>query len=74
MRMLHQTYRIISMHLNHADTTATAIVESNEDVLPCHLNGKPIGQPITLRERGRFLLHRLGATRRFVVWKVGLVG
>ena len=73
MRMLHQTFRIVSIHLNRRATTATAVVQWNQDVEPSHLNGKPIGRPIAVQERARILLHRIGVSRRFVVWNVGLV-
>ena len=73
VRMLHDTYRIISVRLNKARTTATAVAQSIQKLAPSHLNGKPLGRPIELNERASLLLHRLGSSRTFVVWKVDLI-
>jgi len=71
--MLHDIYRIISIRLNKARTTATAVAQSIQKLAPSHLNGEPLGRPIELNERASLLLHRLGSSSTFVVWKVDLI-
>ena len=73
VRMLHNTYRILSVRFNGARTTATAVAQWNQDVVPSHLDGVRIGHAIALHERALILLHRIGASRVFVVWKVDLI-
>ena len=59
---------LVSVTLNPSHTTATAVVAAHEHVQPSNRAGHPLGRSLTLNERGRFLLHRIGA--RFVVWQV----
>jgi hypothetical protein len=73
VRMLHETYRIISLQLDPSYTGATAIAQWDQNVAQSHLNGKPVGHAVELHERARILLHRLGTSSRFVVWKVSLI-
>ena len=73
VRMLHDDYRIISIRLDPSYTSATAVVQWNQDVAPSHLDGTRIGRAIQLHERARILLHRIGSSRSFAVWKVNLV-
>ena len=73
VRMLHDSYRIISIRLDPSYATATAVVQWNQDVAPSHLDGVRLGRPISLHEPARVLLHRIGSSRRFVIWKVDLV-
>lgn len=73
VRMLHNTYRVLSIRFNAARTSATAVAQWNQDVAPSHLDGASIGRAIVLDERASILLHRIGRSPMFVVWKVDLV-
>jgi hypothetical protein len=73
VRMIHDDYRIISIDFGGAKTTATAMAEWDQRVVPSHSDGTPLGRPVTLHERARIQLRRAGASRNFVVWKVTLV-
>lgn len=73
VRMIHDDYRIISIVFGGAKTTATAMAEWDQRVVPSHSDGTPLGRPVTLHERARIQLRRAGASRNFVVWKVTLV-
>lgn len=59
---------LVSLTLNATQTKATAVVTAHEHVQPSNRAGHPLGRSLTLNERGRFLLHRIGT--RFVVWQV----
>jgi hypothetical protein len=52
--------------------TAKAVVLDVQSVQPAHANGKPLGRPVTLRERAALQLRRVPGTDQFVVWKVVL--
>jgi hypothetical protein len=73
VRMIHDDYRIISIVFGAAKTTASAMAEWDQRVVPSHLDGTPLGRPVTLHERARIQVRRAGASRNFVVWKVMLV-
>lgn len=73
VRMIHDDYRIISIAFGGAKTTANAIAEWDQRVVPSHSDGTPLGRPVTLHERARIQLRRAGTSRNFIVWKVTLV-
>jgi len=73
VRMVHETYRISLVRLDPSYTAATAIAQWDQNVAEFHLNGEPDGHAVDLHERARILLHRLGTSSKFVVWKVSLV-
>jgi hypothetical protein len=73
VRMLHQTFRIVSIRFSASRGSATAVVLWNQDVAPSHLDGVRIGRAIAGRERASILLHRIGSSSTFVVWKVDLI-
>lgn len=73
VRMLHQTFRILSIRFSPSRTTATAVVQWNQDVAPSHLDGSRIGRAIAGHEHASIVLHRLGSSGSFVVWKVDLI-
>ena len=71
--MLSDKYRILSVQLNPSFATATAIARGLQRVQPYGRDGHPSGHAVSLNEKARIELHRLGSTNRFVVWKVTLV-
>jgi hypothetical protein len=73
VRMLHQTFRIVSIRFSASRGSATAVVLWNQDVAPSHLDGVRIGRAIAGHERASILLHRIGSASTFVVWKVDLI-
>ena len=73
VRMLHDDYRIISIRLDPSYTSAIAVVQSTQKVVPSQLNGKPLGRSVELHERARIDLHRIGSSRSFVVWRLTLL-
>lgn len=73
VKLLSDRFQIRSIDLNPSYTEATAIVQGRQHVQPSRTNGQPSGRAVTLNERARIQLHRLGKTDRFVVWKVTLV-
>ena len=64
---------ISSIELDPSYTTATATVRSIQRVRP-YRGGKPSGRAVKLDERADVELRRLGASDRFVVWKVRVLG
>ena len=73
IRMIRDDYRITSITFGRTGANATAIAEWDQRVVPSHLNGRPIGRPVSLKERARIELRRVAASGRFVVWRVTLV-
>jgi uncharacterized protein YceK len=73
VRMIRDDYRIISIGLDATKAHATAFAEWNQRVVPSHLNGTPRGPAVSLRERARIELRRVGNSQSFVVWKVTLI-
>jgi hypothetical protein len=73
VRMIRDDYRIISIGLDATNAYATAFAEWNQRVVHSHLNGTPRGPAVSLRERARIELRRLGNSQSFVVWKVTLI-
>lgn len=70
VRMVHETFRVLSTTLAPSYTTATAVISDIERVQPTHKNGKPLGKSVTLHERADLELHRVAGSNRFVVWRV----
>lgn len=73
VKVVSDGFRIDSVRLDPSFTRATAIVVDPQRVRPYGSNGKPLGKPVSLSEKSRFELHRLGSSERFVVWQVGPV-
>jgi hypothetical protein len=62
-------YTIVSIALAPSYATATAVIKSHQRVAP-YKAGHRLGKAITGTDHARLQLHRLGNTRRFVVWNV----
>lgn len=60
---------IVSITLAPSYSTAIAVVRDQRRVAP-YKSGHRLGKAITGTENSRVQLHRLGNTRRFVVWRV----
>jgi len=73
VRMLHDSYRIISIQLDPAYTSATAIAQSNQNLRLAHLDGRAAGPATEVNERARIDLHRIGTSSHFVVWRLTVV-
>ena len=73
VKMLSDKYRVLSVQLDPSFATATAIARGLQRVQPYGRDGHPSGHAVSLNEKARIELHRLGSTNRFVVWKVTLV-
>lgn len=69
VRTLVDTLKISSINLDPSYTKATAVVRSIQRVRPYH-GAKPSGRAVKLDERAKVELHRIGASDRFVVWRV----
>jgi len=70
IKVVSDGFRIESVRLDASFTRATAIVADPQRVRPYGSDGKPLGQAVSLSEKSRFELHRLGSSGRFVVWQV----
>jgi hypothetical protein len=70
VKVVSDGFTIQSVTLDPSFTRATAIVVDPQRVRPYGSNGKPLGQPVSLSEKSRFELRRLGSSERFVVWRV----
>lgn len=73
VRVLRSRREIRSLRLDPSYLTATAIVVDRQRVQPSRRNGRPLGDEVTLSERARYELRRIGRTNRFVVWRVELL-
>jgi hypothetical protein len=73
VRTLSERFRIVGVRLDPSYTTATATVIDTERVQPTDLNGRPRGRPSATAEHVHLELRRLGASQRFLVWKVTLL-
>lgn len=62
-------YTVSSIAIAPSYATATAIVRSHQRVAP-YKSGRRLGKAITENDNARVQLHRLGDTKRFVVWRV----
>jgi hypothetical protein len=70
VKVISDGFRIDSVRLDPSFTRATAIVVDPQRVRPYGSDGKPLGRSVSLSEKSRFELHRLGSSDRFVVWQV----
>jgi Flp pilus assembly protein TadD len=73
VRTLANRLEITSIELDPSYTAATAVVRSIQRVRP-YEGRKPSRRAVKLDERARVELRRLGASGRFVVWKVRVLG
>jgi hypothetical protein len=73
VRLLSDDYRILSVRLDPSFASATAIARGLQRVRPYGPDGHPLGHAVSLNEKARIELHRLGHANRFVVWRVTLV-
>lgn len=69
IRVIDRKLDVVALKLDPSYTSATATIQSRQHVRP-YRGGSPLGKAIRLNERARVELHRVGATDRFVVWKV----
>lgn len=67
VKVVSDSFRIASVALDPSFTSATAVVVDPQRVRPYGSDGKPLGKPVSLSEKSRFVLHRIGASERFVV-------
>jgi hypothetical protein len=72
VRTLSERFRIVSLQLDPSYASASATVLDDQRAQPSYTNGRPRGRSVTLHERVRLELHRVGGSERFVVWKVAL--
>lgn len=72
VHVLDRKLIIVSVKLDPSYAQASATVQTKQHVRP-YRGKKPLGHAISLNERAKIELHRLGAARHFVVWKVVLV-
>lgn len=70
IKVVSDGFRIDTVSLDPSLMRATAVVVDPQRVRPYGSNGKPLGQAVSLSEKSRFELHRLGSSARFVVWRV----
>jgi hypothetical protein len=73
VRTLSQSFRILSLQLEPSYATATVTISDDQRVQPSYSSGRPRGKSVSLHERVRLELHRLGESTHFVVWKVALL-
>lgn len=73
VRVLTSRREIRSLRLDPSYVTATAIVLDRQRVRPSRPDGRPLGRAVTLNERARYDLRRIGESDRFVVWRVVLL-
>jgi hypothetical protein len=73
VRTLVNKLEIASVELDPSYAQATAVVRSIQRVRP-YRGRKPIGRAVNLDERAKVELRRLGASGRFVVWRVRVQG
>ena len=72
IKLISERFRIVDLTVDPSFATATATVVSDQRVQPHGRRGKPLGNPVRLRERARLELRRVGDSERFVVWRVVL--
>lgn len=66
-------YTILSISLAPSYATATVLVRDTRRTVPFKA-GHRLGKAIVGTDRSRVHLHRIGSTRRFIVWSVSPVG
>jgi hypothetical protein len=62
-------HAIVAITLAPSYATATAVIRDRRRVAP-YKSGQRLGKTISGTEHSRILLHRLGNTARFIVWRV----
>lgn len=72
VRTLTSKLEVVSIYLDPSYTSATAMIRSVQRVRP-YEGGRPSGRAVKLDERARVELRRLGASDRFVVWRLTAV-
>ena len=73
IKVVSDGFRIATVTLDPSFAHATAVVVDPQRVQPYGTDGKPLGKAVSLSEKSRFVLHRLGSSERFVVWQVAPV-
>jgi hypothetical protein len=73
VRVLESRREIRSLRLDPSYVAATAILVDRQRVQPSRRNGRPLGDEVTLNERARYELRRIGRSGQFVVWRVELL-
>src|SRR5581483_7992972 len=68
IRPMKTALRVRAVQIDPSYLTATAVADSKQSVRPYEA-GKPQPKLITLHERARLSLRRVGSSERFVVWK-----
>lgn len=68
VRSLSNKVQVLAVQLDPSYTSATAMVHDHE-LVALYTHGRR-GRTVTLDERDRIVLHRLGQAMRFVVWEV----
>jgi hypothetical protein len=72
VRVLHESFRIVSLRLDRTRKNATAVV-ADRQTGAVYEHGRRMKQQVHLNERVRIELRRPVRTNRFVVWRVALV-
>ncbi|MDE3069348.1 MAG: hypothetical protein KGJ43_01310 [Acidobacteriota bacterium] len=70
VRLVADDFHIVSVRLDPSYTKATAIARGRQRVRPYGRSGRPLGHAVSLNERARIDLRRVGHSNRFVVWQV----
>jgi hypothetical protein len=70
VRLIADDFHILSITLDPSYTKATAIARGRQRVRPYGRDGRPLGHAVSLNERARIALRRVGDSKRFVVWQV----
>lgn len=73
VRLVVNRREVRSIRLDPSYVRATTIVLDRQQVQPSRRNGRPVGRKVTLNERARYELRRVGQSERFVVWRVVLL-
>lgn len=73
VKVVYDAFKITSVALDPSFARATAVVVDPQRVRPYGGDGKPLGKAVSLSEKSRFVLHRVGKSERFVVWQVAPV-
>jgi len=68
--VLKDERRVVSLQLDPSYLRATATVVDEQRLQPSRRNGSPLGRVVSLNEKARYVLRRIGRTNRFVVWNV----
>jgi hypothetical protein len=69
IRPIKTSLRIQAISIDPSYVTATAVADSRQRVRP-YESGSPQSRLISLHERARLTLKRVGSSQHFIVWKV----